>query len=582
MSALRRWKLAASWAAVLACAGVWSPRPAHAQSNGGFQYSGIIHVSWWFDEYTYPTATASRNELATTNANWASVLVTWYQDTTTSTVIAPVSTKTPTDAAVRQAIQELHSKGLKVMLKPHVDPSDGQWRGNLNPADINAWFASYTQFIVNYAQMAGAQGVEALCMGTELKSLSGSANQARWYAVIDAIRAVYGGTLTYAANATSPADEFTSVSFWDRLDLIGLDGYFNLTDHNDPTLAELVAAWRMNRYGEDTVAAVKNFYDSRQKPIIFTEIGYKSVPGANQEPWNSSRPGVYDPTEQRNCLDAAFTVWSQWSSWMQGFFWWAWPVPAPGPNDTDYNPRGKPAEDVLRAWQAAPDSHSATVNAASYGVDPVAPGAIVSLFGPSLTGDTAKASSAPLPTVLAGASVTFNGVLAPLFFASPQQINAQVPFEMAPAGAAVEVTSKAGISLMQVIIAPAGPGIFTTNGQGTGEALVIDAVSYAQVTAAQPIAAGGWIQIYCTGLGAAARSVTTGDVPPSPPPETIARPEVRIDGRTVTMSWSGLAPGFVGLNAVNAQVPADVSAGTHQLQIVVAGVVSNTVTFSVR
>jgi uncharacterized protein (TIGR03437 family) len=48
------------------------------------------------------------------------------------------------------------------------------------------------------------------------------------------------------------------------------------------------------------------------------------------------------------------------------------------------------------------------------------------------------------------------------------------------------------------------------------------------------------------------------------------------------MSWAGLAPGFVGLNAVNAQVPADLSAGTHQLQIVVAGVTSNTVTFSVR
>ena len=582
MSAPRCPKRAASWAVALACAGMCSLLPAVAQSNGGYQYSGITHVSWWFDEYTYAAATASRNGLASTNANWASVLVTWYQPTTTSTAIATVSDKTPTDAAVRQAIQELHSKGLKVMLKPHVDPTDGQWRGNIQPTDINAWFASYTQFIVYYAQMAEAQGVEALCMGTELKSVSGAANQARWYAVIDAIRAVYKGTLTYAANATSPADEFTSVSFWDRLDLIGLDGYFNLTNHNDPTLAELVAAWRRNRYGEDTVAAVKNFYDSRQKPIVFTEIGYKSVPGANQEPWNYSHPGGYDPTEQKNCMDAAFTVWSQWSSWMKGFFWWAWPVPAPGPNDTDYNPRGKPAEDLLRAWQAAPDTHSATVNAASYRADAVAPGGIVSLFGPTLADDTGAASSIPLPTSLAGASVTFNGVPAPLFFVSPRQINAQVPFETAAGSAMVEVTSKTGISLMQVTIAPAGPGIFTTNGQGTGEAIVIDAISFALVTAAQPIAAGGWIQIYCSGLGAAAKSVTTGDAPPSPAPETIARPEVRIDGQPVTMSWAGLAPGFVGLNAVNAQVPAGLSAGVHQLQIIAAGVASNTVTFSVR
>jgi uncharacterized protein (TIGR03437 family) len=582
MSVPRCPKRAASWAVALACAGMCSAGLAVAQSNGGFQYGGIIHVSWWFDEYTYAAATASRDGLASTNANWASVLVTWYQPTTTSTAIATISDKTPTDAAVRQAIQELHGKGLKVMLKPHVDPTDGQWRGNIQPSDINAWFASYTQFIVYYAQMAEAQGVEALCMGTELKSVSGAANQARWYAVIDAIRAVYKGTLTYAANATSPADEFTSVSFWDRLDIIGLDGYFNLTNHNDPTLAELVAAWHRNRYGEDTVAAVKNFHDSRQKPIVFTEIGYKSVPGANQEPWNYSHPGGYDPTEQKACMDAAFTVWSQWSSWMKGFFWWAWPVPAPGPNDTDYNPRGKPAEDLLRAWQAAPDSHSATVNAASYRADAVAPGAIVSLFGTSLADDTVAASSIPLPTSLAGASVTFNGVPAPLFFVSPRQINAQVPFETAAGSAMVEVTSKTGISLMQVAIAPAGPGIFTTNGQGTGEAIVIDAISFALVTASTPIAAGGWIQIYCSGLGAAAKSVTTGDAPPSPSPETIARPEVRIDGQAVTMSWAGLAAGFVGLNAVNAQVPAGLSAGAHQLQIIAAGVASNTVTFSVR
>jgi hypothetical protein len=31
-------------------------------------------------------------------------------------------------------------------------------------------------------------------------------------------------------------------------------------------------------------------------------------------------------------------------------FWWAWGVPAPAPGDTDYTPRGKPAENELRVW----------------------------------------------------------------------------------------------------------------------------------------------------------------------------------------------------------------------------------------
>lgn len=212
----------------------------------------------------------------------------------------------------------------------------------------------------------------------------GAANQARWYAVI------------------------------------GLDGYFALTNRSDPTLAQLVAA-------------LTNFHTAYQKPVIFTEIGYKSSAGANTEPWNYSHVGAYDPTEQRNCVDAAFTVWSQWSSWMEGFFWWAWPVPAPSATDTDYNLRGN--------------------------------------------------------------------VIA-------------------------EVTSNAGIAVTPATI--------------------------------------------------------TGAAPPSPSPQTVLNPTVLIDGPPATLSWAGLAPGFVGLYQVNAQVPATLSAGSHQLQLVVNGAASNTVTFAVR
>src|ERR1022692_2648084 len=503
---------------------------AGAQGNGGFQYYGITHVSWSYYEYTLATATASRNDLAATNFNWAGVLVTWYQPNITANSMLSNFT-TPTDDAVTQAIQEFHGKGIKVMLKPHVDVNDaaGSWRGNINPSAPDTWFANYTQFMVHYAQLADSLGVEMLCIGTELKTVSGAANQARWYGVIDAIRAVYHGALTYAANATSAGDEFTSVSFWDRLDLIGLDGYFALTNKADPTLAQLVGAWHQNLNRLDIVATVTNFYNAHQKPIIFTEIGYKSSAGANTEPWNYSHVGAYDPTEQRNCMDAAFTVWSQWSSWLKGFFWWDWPVPAPSASDTDYNPRGKPAADLLRAWQSPPDPHNAVTNAASYHTDAVTPGAIVSLFGTSLSAGTNQFSAVPLPTVLGDTSVTFNGIATPLYFASPQQVNAQVPFEVAAGSAIAEVTSKSGIALTQLTVGAAGPGIFTLNGSGTGDAAVIDAVTYAPVTSSQPIAAGGYLGIYCTGLGAVTPATTTGAVPATLT-QTVVAPRVVVDG----------------------------------------------------
>ena len=555
---------------------------AGAQGVGGFQYYGITHVNWSANEYSSAAGTASRNDLAATNANWAAVLVTWYQPNITANAIAP-NGSTPTDAAITQAITEFHGKGIKVMLKPHVDVNDvsGTWRGNINPTDPDAWFASYTNFMVQYAQLAESLKVEMLCIGTELKTVSGSANQARWYGAIAAIRAVYHGALTYAANATSAGDEFTSVSFWDHLDLIGLDGYFDLTNKADPTLAELVAAWHQNLNHFDIVTAVTNFYNAHQKAAIFTEIGYKSSAGANTEPWNYSHAGAYDPTEQRNCMDAAFTVWSQWSSWMRGFFWWAWPVPAPSATDTDYNPRGKPAADLLRAWQSPPDPHNAVTNAASFSSDEVAPGAIVSVWGASLSQGTSQSGATPLPTVLGDTSVTFNGIPAPLYFASALQVNAQVPFEVAAGGAIAEVISNSGIALTQLTVGAVGPGIFTRDGSGTGDGALIDAVSGALVTSSQPIAAGGYLAIYCTGLGAVTPATTTGDVPAGLT-NTTATPSVLIDGQPEAPSWAGLAPGFVGLYQVNAQVPATLSSGSHRLQLVVNGAASNTVTFAVR
>jgi uncharacterized membrane protein len=343
---------------LLGCAtAVAQTSPAPSQS--GFVYNGITHTSFQPDEYdnfgqaTGP-GTDSRTELAATHASWAGVLATWYQSNATATNIAADSTRTPTDTAVTFAINELHAKGIKVMLKPHVDSEDGAWRGTFQPSDIDAWFQSFTTFILHYAQIAQNENVELLCFGTEYVQLSGAQNQSRWDTVIAAIRQVYTGKLVYAANATFTGDEFTSVSFWDKVDLLGIDGYFPLTNHSDPTLAELTAAWRNNEFGEDLVATVQNFADAHQKPLIFTELGYESVAGTNTAPFSFTLSGTFDPTEQDNCYTAFYTVWAPENSWMIGIFWWDWPVQPPPTSDLSYNPRGKPVENVLKTFQSPP------------------------------------------------------------------------------------------------------------------------------------------------------------------------------------------------------------------------------------
>ncbi len=325
--------------------------------KSAFTYDGITHTSWSSGEYSSTAGPTSEDALASTGAGWAGVLVTWYQANATSTTISPNITQSPTsptDSDVIAAITELHNKGLKVMLKPHVDLEDGNWRGTISPApaDVNAWFSNFTNFIVHFAQLAQNNNVEMLCFGTEYADMSGSANQANWTSVIQAIRNVYTGKLAYAANATYATDEFTSVSFWNQVDVIGLDGYFPLTDHADPTIKQLVAAWSNNKNGENIVQDVKNFASAHSgKPIIFTEIGYRSIAGANEAPWDYSTTGPADDLEQQDCMEAMYEVWGQAGSVISGKMWWDWPVPVPSASDTDYNPRGKPAQTVLLNWQ---------------------------------------------------------------------------------------------------------------------------------------------------------------------------------------------------------------------------------------
>jgi hypothetical protein len=75
------------------------------------------------------------------------------------------------------------------------------------------------------------------------------------------------------------------------------------------------------------------------------------------------------------------------------------------------------------------------VNAGSYLASGNVPGGIVSLFGTALSTSTTAASTVPLPTVLDDVSVEMNGKPVPLFVVTPGQINAQIPYEIAPAAA---------------------------------------------------------------------------------------------------------------------------------------------------
>lgn len=310
----------------------------------GSKQKGISFASWWHGDYSSPNADLALAELGDSGADWLSLIVTRYQDTVRSTAIISTA-NTPTDEDLAHVINRAHSLGMKVMLKPHLDLANdpSHWRGDIgagfSQADWAAWFTSYKAFVDHYAQLAQTYGADQFCVGTELDATQ--SRVAEWRSVIAGVRGLFTGPITYAANHGSEI----SITWWDSVDFIGVDAYYPLTFRRDPSLAELKLAWLPRR------AVLKTLSAYWGKPILFTEIGYRSQDGANQHPWDFQAGGTIDLQEQADLYQAALeSVFSR--SWFAGEYWWTWETsPAQGgPTDMGYSPHGKPAEAVLRAW----------------------------------------------------------------------------------------------------------------------------------------------------------------------------------------------------------------------------------------
>ncbi len=214
----------------------------------------------------------------------------------------------------------------------------------------------------------------------------------------------------------------------------------------------------------------------------------------------------------------------------------------------------------------------------------ISPGGIASLFGTNLAAGTGSATVLPLPTTLANTQVLVNGVPAPLFYVSPTQINFQMPAETVGASVSVTVVSGAITSLQATVsIAAAGPGIFTNTSDGKGQGALLNQ-DFSPNSAQNPAAAGSVIQIFATGLGLTNPSVAAGQPGASSPPlnMTVNTPLVTIGGAAAPVLFSGLAPGFVGLYQVNAQVPQGTPSGSASLQIQINGQTSNSATVAIR
>jgi uncharacterized protein (TIGR03437 family) len=214
----------------------------------------------------------------------------------------------------------------------------------------------------------------------------------------------------------------------------------------------------------------------------------------------------------------------------------------------------------------------AVSNAASGSASTMSPGSLVSIYGSSLATSTASASSFPITANLGGASVSVNGMAAPILYASPTQINVQVPFEIS-AGPATVTVSVGGVVVgsTSVAVQASAPGLFMLS---SGLAAVVNQDGVVNGPG-QPAAVGGVIAAYLTGLGAVSPVVGTGAAALAIPLSTVTGDvTATIGGLSASVQFAGLAPGFAGLYQVNVQVP-QLASGSYPLQISEGGAASN-------
>lgn len=188
---------------------------------------------------------------------------------------------------------------------------------------------------------------------------------------------------------------------------------------------------------------------------------------------------------------------------------------------------------------------------------PLAPGGIISLFGSRLGSAEAVATRLPLDRDLSGVSVRIGRNAAPLYYVSPGQINAQVPYEIISTESVAVVVSFGGrLTLPQTyLVAPVQPGLFRAG----ANAAILDGRSRL-VTPENPARIADTLQIFATGLGITEPAVETGVGAPGSS-RVLLPVTVTIGGQEAAVVYQGLAPGFVGLYQVNVVVPAGVAPG---------------------
>ncbi len=231
-------------------------------------------------------------------------------------------------------------------------------------------------------------------------------------------------------------------------------------------------------------------------------------------------------------------------------------------------------------------------NSGGFGTS-LAPGTLVSIFGTDLANGTEGWLGPPAPTRLGGVRVKVGGRFAPVFFASPGQINALIPYETTGSATAITVVTgpNAAGNTVTVNLSPTAPGIFVVGGDREDRGAILNgsdntvAAPEGVFPGSHPARPGDVVVIYAAGLGPVTPALPSGiasGANGTAIPLLNNFPSVTIGGREAAIQFAGLAPGFVGFYQLNVVVPSGRTGEAVPVVITTfEGQTSNTVTMAV-
>ncbi len=232
------------------------------------------------------------------------------------------------------------------------------------------------------------------------------------------------------------------------------------------------------------------------------------------------------------------------------------------------NASPQPIQITLTVKAPPPPFIQSVTNSASYASASVAPGEFVTLFGTTIgPKDLIVAPTGALPRTLGNTIVSFDGLPAPILYASATQTGVQVPYGLtAGQNTNIVVTYNAVNSAVKsMTVTPTYPGLFTSDSSGKGQAAALN-TDFSLNGPSNPAARGSVLVLYGTGEGKTTPFITEGSIVPviQPIPATQLPVTVTVGGQLAQVLYAGETPGVIaGLMQVNVRVPDTTTTGSN-------------------